>query len=475
MEKNFLYMGVAEELAARIRGGEFAVGDRLPSLRELRRRTGFGLATVYQAYLELERRGLVVSRPRSGFVVEGGRPSLPLPETFRGVPDPLHPTRSALAAAVVEAAATPSILPLGGASPSPELMPRAFLARLTREVLRQEMDSVVGYEHPKGYPELRRRIARRCLGRAGFLSPEEIVITNGATEAVSLCLRAVTQPGDAVLVESPAYHGFLQIMEDLGLFALEVPARPDRGLDPAQVEAVLAQRKVAACLVVPNVNNPQGFIMKNEDKEALVEILTRRDIPVIEDDTYGELAYGEERPRMLRAFDRRGLVLSCSTFSKTLAAGMRLGWAAAGRFSEKVARFKLNASVGTGSLHQRVVASVLEKEPTFERHLRHLRNTFRRSIDLARRGVERHFPEGTRLSAPQGGALLWVELPPGGDSLELYRRALESRIAILPGLICSTTDAYRRYIRLNCGHSWNEEFDEGVRVLGGIAHTFAKA
>ncbi|QTA93719.1 PLP-dependent aminotransferase family protein [Desulfonema magnum] len=467
---NFQYLRLANEIESKIMEGEYAAGDKLPSLRKLHKQLRLSISTVYQAYIELERRGIVEARTKSGFYV---RPFLynvlPSPKLEKQKnATPKRVSVNAVANAIVEAMSDSDILQLGGAVPSSELLPFKQLSRTLKSVSSQEMKSLMlTYEHPSGNPELRRQIAKRTLGLSEKITADEIITTNGCIEAISLCLRAVGKAGDTIAVESPTYHGFLQLIEDLGMYALGLPTDLTSGVDLNCLEKALDRNTVRACLFNPNFQNPLGFAMPDEKKQKLVALLNHKDIPVIEDDLCGDLHFGEKRPATLKSFDKKGLVLYCASFSKTLAPGLRVGWTMPGRYTDAVRRLKLNTCLASAKLNQAVIANFL-KSGSHDRHLRRLRNALKNQMSNTALAIARYFPKGTKITSPKGGLLLWVQLDEAVDSLALYQEARKQRISILPGVICSSLGKYKNCIRLSCGHPWSEKLEKGIMTLGQI-------
>jgi DNA-binding transcriptional MocR family regulator len=287
-------------------------------------------------------------------------------------------------------------------------------------------------------------------------------------EAVSLCLRAVAKAGDTVLVESPTFHCLLQLIEDLGMFALELPADPLGGIDQVALKRAIVKHQVAACIFISNYQNPLGFALPAGEKQALVQLLNKAEIPVIEDDIYGEMHFGEKRPATLKQFDRKGLVLYCSSFSKTLSPGLRVGWTLAGRYTEAVQRLKINTSITTATLGQFMLAAFL-KTGAFDRHLRRLRMALKTQVNNAALAIGRHFPAQTRLTSPGGGLLLWVELPTGADSLRIFNAARSEGITFLPGVINSADpDRYRNCLRISCAQPWRDAHEKAMATLGRL-------
>jgi DNA-binding transcriptional MocR family regulator len=353
--------------------------------------------------------------------------------------------------------------------PNPELLPIEKLNRmLARETRRYPVQSVA-YELPPGNLRLRQQIAQRLLGSSCTLSPDQIVITSGCVDAVVLALRALCKPGDAVAIETPVYFNFLQLIEDMGLKALEIPASPRGGISLEALEYALQHNRgqVKACIVISNFNNPLGGMMSDDDKQQLVELLERNQVPLIEDDIYGDLSFGDDRPTVAKAYDRSGNVILCSSFTKTLAPGYRVGWVAAGRYQGQLERGKMLSSVATASPPQLAMAEFLANGG-YEHHLRSIRRTYARQVAQMGATIGRFFPTGTRVSRPKGGFVLWVAMPETIDSLKLYERAKQVGISIAPGHIFSIEGKYRNCIRLNAA-CWNPCVEAAIETLGRLA------
>jgi DNA-binding transcriptional MocR family regulator len=464
-----LYEELAEDLTGLIAKGTLRAGDRLPSVRVLSDQRGVSISTVLQAYLLLESRGFVETRPQSGHYVRSTRLAL--------VPEPRRPrvsstatkvTVSDLIARVYGASRDPNVVLLGGGYMSPALLPTERLNRGLAAVARAAGGAGIAYDPPPGLPALRRQVARRAAECGVALRADELVTTVGTMEALHLCLRAVARAGDTIIVESPAYYGVLQLIESLEMRALEIPSNAGTGIDLGMLDAALRQQRVKACLVVTNFSNPSGALMPDDAKRELVKMLARRDIPLIEDDIYGDLHFDGARPRPARAFDRHGLVMLCGSFSKTLAPGYRVGYVAPGRYRDAVERLKFAQTVATPTLAQMAIADFLENGG-YERHLRRLRRALSEQVARVSEAIAEHFPAGTRISRPRGGFLLWVEMPPGKSALELHDRALARGVSVAPGPIFSAKQRFTSCIRVSCGYPWSESIERGVRTLGQIA------
>ncbi|HEY3818669.1 MAG TPA: PLP-dependent aminotransferase family protein [Polyangiaceae bacterium] len=464
-----LYEDLAEDLTGLIAKGTLRAGDRLPSVRVLSDQRGVSISTVLQAYLLLESRGFVETRPQSGHYVRSTRLALvPEPRPPRLSSTATKVTVSDLIARVYGASRDPSIVLLGGGYMSPALLPTERLNRGLAAVARAAGGAGIAYDPPPGLPALRRQVARRAAECGVALRADELVTTVGTMEALHLCLRAVARAGDTIVVESPAYYGVLQLIESLEMRALEIPSNAGTGIDLALLDAALRQQRVKACLVVTSFSNPSGALMPDDAKRELVKMLVRRDIPLIEDDIYGDLHHDGARPRPARAFDRHGLVMLCGSFSKTLAPGYRVGYVAPGRYRDAVERLKFAQTVATPTLAQMAIADFLENGG-YERHLRRLRRALSDQVARVSEAIAEHFPAGTRISRPRGGFLLWVEMPPGKSALELHDRALAQGVSVAPGPIFSAKQRFTSCIRVSCGYPWSPVIERGVQTLGRIA------
>ncbi len=462
------YEQLASELAGMISGGILKHGERLPSVRRLASERRLSATTVVQAMRQLEERGLVEARPQSGFYVRHGH--LPLAEPrARALSDVAVPVDiSQRLVRVLQAGTRPGMAPLAAALPASALLPVAALQRLYAGVARRHTGLLGSGSHINmDEPALVRQLVRRSLAWGGPLAAEEFVITNSCTEALGLCLRAVTQPGDTVAVESPAYYLMLQLLETLGLKALEIPTDPRFGMSVDALDMATRNGGVAACLLVSNGSNPLGCVMPDEQKRRLANLTAARGVAVIEDDIYGDLHLGDERPWPIKAFDRAGNIMLCASFSKSLSPALRLGFVAAGRYRPVIALQKTITSGGTNPVTQHVIAEYLESGG-YERHLRSLRRAYRHQVEAMRGAVARYFPAGTRISQPQGGFVLWVELPDGIDTTLLYEQAIAAQVAYVPGEMFSPGGMYRNCLRLNCGNPHTPEIEAAMQRLGAI-------
>src|SRR6266699_2493974 len=457
-----LYMRVAHKLEGQIQQGAFRIGDQIPSVRQLSRQHRVSVSTVLQAYFWLENKGWIEAKPKSGFYVRvPSRDLNPVP-VFRPAPsNPTPVTTAELVADLMQASHGRIKVSLGAAFASPDQLPAQQLNSIIRRISRRAPAHIASHEHSPGSLHLRQQIARRSLTFGCNFLPQDVTITCGAMEALNLCLRTIAKPGDVIATESPTYFNVLQAIESLGMKAIEIPADCEDGMDLDVLEHALKSHRVRGYISITNCHNPLGYVLSDGKKRALVELLERYEVPLIEDDVYGDLAFSPQRPRLAKSFDRTGLVIACGSFSKTVSPGLRLGWVHSERFHSKITHLKLITSIASPSLSEAAVAEFLESGG-YDRHIRRMRLTFEQQVCMFSQAVSKYFPEGTGMSRPTGGYVLRVELPKEIDSTDLYHRALKEGISISPGPIFSASGKFRNYIRLNCGIKWSNEVDRAI-------------
>ncbi|MBI3739065.1 MAG: PLP-dependent aminotransferase family protein [Chloroflexi bacterium] len=461
----FRYEQIAAQITQLIEQGTYRPGDRIPSVRQMSQREGASISSVLQAYLLLESRGLIEARPQSGYYVRAmSSVHLPEPEISSPGLDPRHVNLHDLVMMIMRDSTNPHLAQLGAAMPNLELLPTERLNRIMAGLARKASRGMHQYQFPPGMDDLRVQIAKRTVGSGCQLAPNDIVVTSGGTEAVDLCLHAVCSPGDIVAVESPAYFGMLQILEVHGLRALEIPTNPRDGISLEALQFAIEHNSIKAVMLISNFSNPLGSCMPDEKKKELVELLTRYDIPLIDNDVYGEIYFTEKRPMVTKAFDKNGLVMLCSSFSKDISPSLRVGWVAPGRYKNELEWLKFTVSAATATLPQVAIAQFLESGG-YDHHLRRIRREYASNVALLSRAVTRTFPPGTRVTRPAGGFVLWVQLPENVDSLELYGMALRGKITITPGYLFSPTNQFSNFIRLNAA-AWNYPIEHALERLG---------
>jgi len=463
----FLYEKIVSSIAQLIQEGTYRPGERIPSVRQMSKQQEVSISTVLQAYLVLENRGVIEARPQSGYYVRTPEfDRLREPETSSPSTDPSLVSLHELMMMVLRDTLNPELTQLGAALPNLELLPTARLNRILARLARQSGEEAHQYDLPPGLEELRVQIAQRSLSNGCQFSPNDIVITSGAIEAIDLCLHAVCKPGDIVAIESPMYFGTLQSLEVHGLRALEIPTHQRDGISLDALRFAIEHNAIKAVLVISNFNNPLGSCIPDDKKKELVELLTAHNIPLIENDVSGEIYFTDKRPSAAKAYDTEGLVMLCSSFSKDISPALRVGWVAPGRYKAEIEWLKFTVNASTATLPQMAVAEFLVSGG-YDHHLRHIRREYAKNVDLLSQAVTNYFPPETRVTRPTGGFVLWAQLPENIDSLELYKLALQNNITITPGYLFSPTNQFSNFIRLNAA-AWSYPIERAVERLGGM-------
>lgn len=473
MDAQPLYRKVADHYLAAIKLGTLAQGERMPSVRELMRLHDVSLSTALQACRQLESEGWIEARPRSGYFVRHPKrigimpveePNLALP------PDPAQYVgiHARVSDFIAQGRRHPVKVNLSGARAAPDLYPSEQLKNAAIRALRRQPDMLVRAAPPGGNAAFRSVLGKRAMTSGLVLSPDDVTVTHGCIEALNLALRAVASPGDTIAVESPTFYGLLQVLESLGLRALEIPTSAGTGMSIEALELALqAYDNIKAVVVVPHLQNPLGSIMPDASKQRLVHLCERHGIALIEDDTYSELAEGATPLNALKAWDRSGNVIYCASLHKILAPGMRLGWMVAGRWHARVAMLKY-AQTRDNEEWSQIAAAEFMASSAYDRHLRRLRAALRMQRERMAEAIATYFPLGTRLSVPAGGLTLWLELPQKLSSTTVFDAAIQKGILVAPGTMFSNSNRFDHFVRVSCGWRYTGEVDDAMRCLGRI-------
>ncbi|WP_033784447.1 PLP-dependent aminotransferase family protein [Pantoea sp. 9140] len=459
------YEHLATLLAQRIEQGLYRSGERLPSVRSLSTEHGVSISTVQQAYHLLEEKQMITPQSRSGYFVASRKATPPIPALTRPAQRPVEVTQWDAVLELINGRLEDDVLQLGSGMPDlsqPTLKPlwKAF----SRQAQKQDM-ALLNYDNLYGVLALRQQVARLAIDSGCQLTADDIVITTGCHEALSVAVRAVCEPGDIIAVESPSFHGIMQTLRGFGIRAIEIPTDAVTGISLEALELAFDQWPIKAVVVVPNCNNPLGFIMPEQRKRALLALAQRFDAAVIEDDVYGELAWEYPRPPTIKALDLDGRVLLCSSFSKTLAPGLRVGWVAPGRYRDRVLHMKYIVTGSTATQPQHAVSEFI-RQGHYQPHLRRMRQIYHRNYETFSCWVRHYFPCGICVSRPQGGFLMWIELPEAFDAVRLNRELRESKIQIAVGSLFSASGKYRNCLRLNYGLPINEQTEQALALVG---------
>lgn len=467
MKDNFIYAELSNNIARLIRSEVLKPGERLPSVRMLCQEHGISMNTAKRVFLELEAQSLIESKPQSGYFVSRlPFKRLPLPEVSKPSTVGQNKEPGDLLRKVFANLGNDKLTFFSVAVPSGALLPLAKLNKEIAQATRELRDGGTAYESLQGNEKLRRMLAARSVTWGGSLQEKDLITTSGGMNALSLCLMAVGKPGDTIAIESPCYPGILQLAVSLGLKVLELPTHPATGIEIDALRKAVS--KIDLCLLVPNFNTPLGSCMPEENKREVVELLSKHGIPLIEDDIYGDLYFGSQRPKCCKAFDKEGNVLWCNSISKTLAPGYRVGWVAPGKYKDQVSKLKFVHAISTSTVTQEAVANFL-KSARYDNHLRHLRRTIQTNYQNYVHAIAQYFPEGTKTSRPQGGLSLWVEFGKKIDTSELYDVALKQQISIAPGRMFTLQDQFQHCMRLCFGLPWSDDLQMKLKKLGHLA------
>ncbi|MEO8763333.1 MAG: PLP-dependent aminotransferase family protein [Ginsengibacter sp.] len=463
-----LYIQVSNGIEKMIAEEVLGIGDKLPSVRVLSAEYGISMGTAFQAYYHLEARGLIESRPKSGYYVRFNHRRFPeLPEPVQ--PDPLSHdvTVKEMISSIYSDIVATGGMNFALAVPDPSLLPAAKINKSVVYALRNTKVHCINYEHPQGNIELRNEIAKLAFNWGGKVKPGEVIVTTGCLEAITMCLKAVTKYGDTVAVECPNYFGIYQAIESLGLKVVEILSDPVTGIDLVDLQKAIKKFPIKACVVIPNFNNPLGSCMPDENKKKLTEIITLHNIPLIEDDIYGELYFGRNRPGTCKYFDKKGLVMHCSSLSKSLCPGYRIGWTIPGKFFEQVNQIKRIHNISCPTITQAAMAHFL-KNGRYEYHLKNLRKALHTQSLRYVQAIIKYFPADTKVSRPHGGFILWLELNKNINAFRLRSEAMKQNISIVPGRIFSSGNNYSNCVRISFGKPWNDDVDYGLMLLGKL-------
>ncbi len=465
----FLYQQVIDLIENMQESGTLNPGDKLPSLRKLSNQINVSIPTVKQAYIELERLSKIEARPKSGYYLRVSSSQITMPKKPNFVKRPVVVRTQTLIEQVYQAVHAPNSLALGIANPVMASPPDKTLARIMRRVLAQAGAKIMSYGPMDGYLPLKRQLAQRYLEQGITASTSDIIITNGAQEALSIAIQSVAKTGDIIAVESPTYFGVLELIENLGMMALEIPCCSENGICLDELEESLDEHDVKACIFSSSINNPTGSCMPEEKRAKLVALTESKKVPLIEDAVYDDLHFGEQKALPLQAYSTKGLVLTCNSFSKTAAPSFRVGWLFTERYEQKAKGLKRAMSCSSSLLNQWVLHEYL-RSGDFDRHIKRLLQVLRTNKERMLILINKHFPDKTRVSNPLGGCVLWVELPPSFDSIKLFKQSVENGISITPGVLFSASGKYKRCFRISFGLPWSDTVEKAIAKLGELAH-----
>nr|WP_261595082.1 MULTISPECIES: PLP-dependent aminotransferase family protein [unclassified Pseudoalteromonas] len=469
----YLYQQVVQLVSDMAEQGVIRAGEKLPSLRMMAQKLDVSIPTVKQAYQALEAQGKVTAREKSGYFLQAVQLSHAMPKRVRLSAQPMAVNKQYLIEQVYHAIHQPNVIPFGIANPVAVASTDKVLAKLMRSAMNKAGQSMVNYGAMDGLAELKRQIVKRYLDIGLVVSPEEIVITNGAQEALAIALQCTTSVGDVVAIESPCYFGIVELIESLGLKVVEIPLCPEGGLWLADLERVLSKHDIKACVFSTSINNPLGSFMGDQKRATLVRLLESQQVTLIEDDVYGDLHFTEHRGKPAQCFSQTGNVITCSSFSKTAAPSYRIGWLITPKLIGRAKRLKRALSCSSSLMNQWVLADYLAGGE-YDRHLKLMRKRLLVAKDYMVMALRRYFPPFVRVSEPRGGCVLWLDLGPQYDGTKLFQLALAQGISIAPGMLFSASNKFSSCIRLSYGVQWNEHTEQAIATLGKLVEQAKK-
>lgn len=466
-KQEFLYQQVMQLVRELCDQGTLLPGEKLPSLRKMADKLNVSIPTVKLAYQSLESQGLVEAREKSGYFLKSVAMQSARPKRVKLSREPVSVNMQVLIEQVYDAIHQADVVPFGIANPVAAAPTDKMLARTMRRVMSMAGSRAINYGAIDGYAPLKQQLVRRYLDFGIGVDSQELVITNGAQEALTIALKCVAKAGDIIAIESPCYFGIIELIESLGLKALEIPLCPDDGIWLDDLNQALQDHDIKACVFSTAINNPVGSFMPDHKRKKLVELLESQDVVLIEDDVYGDLHFGAARGTPAQAYSIKGLVLTCASFSKTAAPSYRVGWLIAGKFAAQARRFKRAFSCSTSLINQWTLYEFVASGE-YERNLKLLRQTLRSNKERMIWCLQQTFPSSVRVSDPQGGCVVWIDLGKNYDSVKLFQLALEHGISITPGYIFSATNKYRNCIRLSYGLPWGDRLEQAISKLGEL-------
>jgi DNA-binding transcriptional MocR family regulator len=468
-ETALLYLEMALRVAQMIASGVLKGGQRLPSVRDSAVQNGISVTTVVQAYRYLEERGLVQPRPKAGYFVATASKSKAT-DLVRKIRRQPAANKEQVATSVPMPCLTTIASFAGYAPKDKDFFDTDRIRVALSRAARLKRDSLIEYTYSAGTLALRNAVAMRALHLGCALRGEDIVITSGCIHAVALCLQAVTKPGDLVALESPTFFGFLDLLESLHLKSLPLPTDPRTGVSLPALQLALETQPIRAVLLVPTLSNPLGSVMPLTQKRALASLVTRHQVPLIEDVVFNDLLATDARRKAVKAFDTEGWVMTCGSFSKTVAPGIRLGWVEAGRWSKAVTTLKRVQGTSTNEVLEHALADLLT-QGSYEANLRRLSTLMKQRLGYARRVIQASFPAGTRIYDPPAGYTLWVELPVCVNAMALFSLCKAQGIIVGPGQLFCASGRYQHYLRLSFAGAWGAAEQDALAEVGRLANT----
>lgn len=464
--ESFKYEKLAEELADEIKAGNWQAGEKLPSIRALAQKCKLAKVSVQHALQVLEQRNLVIAKPKSGYYVNA-KQSKPIKQTQANqslTPKPVD--MPDLFIDIMEHSAAFDIKPQYGLSASPSTTTTKLTRYLTRAQRHQPFSKSVYYSPPAGIKELREQIAKHYQKRGLAIIADDICITSGCQNSLYLSIQTICKPGDTVAVESPAFYGILQLLQQLNCKIIEIPSSPTTGINIDELTSATDNWPIKACIVTPSFATPTGAKMTSSNMQKLIALANDKNFTVIEDDVYGDVGF-QSMSKPLKAFETSDVAVLCGSFSKSLSRDLRLGWVISRKYNAQLTKAKLVQQLATSQTTQRALTEFLS-DGHFERHLNQYRRQLKKQRDQLLSTIQALWQFDVRYTVPDGGLALWIQLPENINTLSLYHQAIDHGIVITPGNLFSNQSAYSNFLRLSFAHEIDQSRLDAIKKLGRL-------
>lgn len=465
--KIYKFEAFTSNIERNIREGIYKPGYKLPSVRELKKQYQTSISTIQNGYEHLIILGLVESIPKSGYYVANNSAK---------IEDSTTQHRPVVRDAVFErnVALTTSLrnekkfAEFNVATPGDLIISQKLLLRTMQQVIREQGVGLLRYYPLNGSVDLKSSIIRHAAGYQTSINPQELLITDGALQALYIALAAVCNPGDVIAVESPCVFSILEVIRVLSLMVIEVPVDIRNGFDVDFLRKACLKNKIKAVVVTPNYHNPTGILLTDEQKKALLAVAQQYDMAVIENDIYGDLNFSGKRPSTIKSFDESGLVMTYTSYAKTLAPGIRLGWLSAGKFMKQAEQIKFAMGSTVSPIYQETVNRLLSSN-SYDRHIRAFRMQLAKNAYFTINLLSEHFPQGTSVTTPYGGYNIWVKMPDHVDMDNFYSQCEKIGIRFTPGYTFSFSDIFSRYFRIVFADRYSSPKVQALELAGKLS------
>lgn len=468
IKKKYKYEQIIEHINISIKNKVLPEGAKLPSLRHICNQFTCSMSVAMQAYSELEMQGTITSIEKSGFfVIPAKTKELPLPQKAPHTLKITTPKTKPIISRVVDLSNNSSIISLGAGIPDKTILPLNKLNKIITRNTKEKPELLCTYTSGKGNLNLRNALISFLFKRGVIANSEDIIITNGCMEALSLAIRATTKENDIVAIENPVFFGLINLLRQLKRKVIEIPTDISTGINLDILEKVVKSNDVKICLVSSVFQNPLGFIMPEENKQKIVSLSKKFKFTIIEDDIYSETGFIQKTYRPISAYDNSNNVIYCSSFSKSISPGIRIGWIIPKKYIDICENMKFAESIGGPNLLQASMADFLT-EGSYDYFIKHFRKKLANQMYAIKDAIKNYFPKNIKISNPHGGYFLWVELPSHIDSLKLFEEAITQGVSIVPGIAFTTTNRYRNCIRISAGAPVTEKTLTAISILGDL-------